>query len=150
MGHVKAQTLADFIMELTPVGLPTVEDGEWFLSVDGSSNQTESRAGIILEGPNNVLIKLATTYEALLASMRLARELEAKKLTTKSDSKLVIRQVLGASNKDYNHFQKIHPFTRTTDQNVRADLLSKLASTQKRGQQKLVTHESLSTPTVDK
>ncbi|RDY05632.1 Tf2-11, partial [Mucuna pruriens] len=35
------------------------------------------------------------------------------------------------------------------DQNERADLLAKLASTQKRGQQKSMIHENLSTPTVD-
>ncbi|RDX95217.1 hypothetical protein CR513_22283, partial [Mucuna pruriens] len=36
------------------------------------------------------------------------------------------------------------------DQNKQADLLAKLASTQKRGQQKSVIHESLSTPTIDR
>ncbi|RDX88901.1 Tf2-6, partial [Mucuna pruriens] len=36
------------------------------------------------------------------------------------------------------------------DQNERADLLAKLASTQRRGQQKSVIHENLSAPTVDR
>ncbi|RDY00615.1 Gypsy retrotransposon integrase-like protein 1, partial [Mucuna pruriens] len=36
------------------------------------------------------------------------------------------------------------------DQNEQADLLAKLASTQKRGQQRSVIHESLSTPTIDR
>ncbi|RDX79321.1 hypothetical protein CR513_40270, partial [Mucuna pruriens] len=105
-GHVKAQALADFITELTPIGTPTAEEGEWYLSVDGSSNQTGSGAGVILEGPEGVLIEQSLhfefrasnnqeEYEALLASMKLARELEAKKLMAKSDSKLVTRQVNG-------------------------------------------------------
>ncbi|RDX64711.1 Retrovirus-related Pol polyprotein from transposon 17.6, partial [Mucuna pruriens] len=105
-GHVKAQALADFITKLTPNGPPTVDEGEWYLSVDGSSNQTRSGAGIILEGPEGVLIEQSlhfdfrasnnqAEYEALLADMRLARELEAKRLTAKSDSKLVTKQVNG-------------------------------------------------------
>ncbi|RDX97189.1 Gypsy retrotransposon integrase-like protein 1, partial [Mucuna pruriens] len=36
------------------------------------------------------------------------------------------------------------------DQNERADLLAKLASTQKRGLQRSIIHENLSTPTIDK
>jgi len=32
-------------------------DFQWVLSVDGSSNQQSSGAGIILEGPNELLIE---------------------------------------------------------------------------------------------
>ncbi|RDX91363.1 hypothetical protein CR513_26673, partial [Mucuna pruriens] len=94
-------------------------------------------------------------YEALLAGMRLARELEAKVLTAKNDSKLVTGQV----NEKYQArdpqliaatFEKFMLLHVPRDHNERADLLAKLASTQKRGQQKLVIHESLSTPTVDR
>ncbi|RDX78391.1 Retrovirus-related Pol polyprotein from transposon 17.6, partial [Mucuna pruriens] len=74
---------------------------EWFLSVNGASNQLGSGVGVILEGPNGVLIKQSlhfefkasnnqTKYEALLVGMKLAKELEAKILTVKSDSKLVM------------------------------------------------------------
>ncbi|RDY14737.1 Tf2-6, partial [Mucuna pruriens] len=62
-GHVKAQALANFIIELTCVGSPTAEEGERFLSIDGSSNQTRSRVGIILEGPNGVLIEESLHFE---------------------------------------------------------------------------------------
>ncbi|RDX99313.1 Retrovirus-related Pol polyprotein from transposon 17.6, partial [Mucuna pruriens] len=103
-GHMKTQALADFITELTLAGTPTIDEGEWYLSVDGSSNQAGSRARIILEGPEGVLIEQSlhfefrasnnqAEYEALLVGMRLAWELEAKRLTAKSDSKLVTRQV---------------------------------------------------------
>ncbi|RDX72675.1 hypothetical protein CR513_47801, partial [Mucuna pruriens] len=65
-----------------------------------------SGAGVILEGPNGGLIEQSlhfkfkannnqVEYEALLPGMRLAKELEAKTLTTKSDSKLVTGQVNG-------------------------------------------------------
>jgi len=56
------------------------------LSVDGSSNQQGSGAGIILEGHNGVLIEQAlrfafkasnnqADYEALIAGMLLAKEM---------------------------------------------------------------------------
>ncbi|RDX83584.1 Retrovirus-related Pol polyprotein from transposon 17.6, partial [Mucuna pruriens] len=76
-------------------------EGEWCLSVDGSSNQTGSGAGVILEGLDGILIEQSlhfdfkAKYEALLAGMKLALEIEAKKLTMKSDSKLVTGQVNG-------------------------------------------------------
>ncbi|RDX93904.1 Gypsy retrotransposon integrase-like protein 1, partial [Mucuna pruriens] len=80
--------------------------GRWLLSVDRASNQEGSDAGIILEGLNGVLIEQSlhfefknnnnqAEYEALLVEMRLAKELEAKVLTTKSDSKLMNGQVNG-------------------------------------------------------
>ena len=58
-GSIKGQVYADFVAELSPGGDPQeVELGaQWMLSVDGSSNQQGSGAGIILEGPNGVLIE---------------------------------------------------------------------------------------------
>ncbi|RDX76974.1 hypothetical protein CR513_42980, partial [Mucuna pruriens] len=44
----------------------------------------------------------------------------------------------------FENFTLVHV---SRDQNERADLLAKLASTQRRGQQKSVIHESLSVPT---
>ncbi|RDX72502.1 hypothetical protein CR513_48000, partial [Mucuna pruriens] len=101
-GHIKVQALADFITELAPDERLTSKAKEWFLFVDGASNKAESGAGIILEGPNEVLIEQSlhfefrasnnqVEYKALLAGMRLAQELEAKVLTAKSDSKLITK-----------------------------------------------------------
>ncbi|RDX93753.1 hypothetical protein CR513_23947, partial [Mucuna pruriens] len=95
-----------FVTELTPVGMPTTEEGEWFLSVDGLPNRTGSGVGIVLKGPDGVLIKQSlhfefrasnnqAEYKALLAGMKLARELEVRRLTAKSDSRLVTGQVNG-------------------------------------------------------
>ncbi|RDX71215.1 hypothetical protein CR513_49452, partial [Mucuna pruriens] len=78
------------------------EGKEWLLFVDRASNQSESGVGIILEGPKRVLIEQSllsefkannnqAEYEALLATMRLAKELDAQILTAKSDSKLVLQ-----------------------------------------------------------
>ncbi|RDX90525.1 hypothetical protein CR513_27596, partial [Mucuna pruriens] len=86
-GHVRAQELAYFVTELT-LEYEQVQ-GDWYLSVDGSSNQTGSRARVIFEGPNGILIEQSlhfdfkasnnqAEYEALLAGMRLALEIEAK------------------------------------------------------------------------
>jgi len=58
------------------------------LFVDGSSNQQGSRAGVILEGPNGLLIEQAlrltfkasnnqVKYEALIAGKLLAKEMGA-------------------------------------------------------------------------
>ena len=94
--------------ELSSGGDPQeVELGsQWMLSVDGSSNQQGSSAGIILEGPNGVLIEQAlrfafkasnnqTEYEALIAGMLLAKEMDAQSLLAKSDSQLVTGQLTG-------------------------------------------------------
>ncbi|RDX84949.1 Retrovirus-related Pol polyprotein from transposon 17.6, partial [Mucuna pruriens] len=96
--------LADFITELNAEQEQV--EGEWYLSVDGSSNQTGSGAGVILEGPNGILVEQSlhfdfkasnnqAEYEALLADMKLALEIEAKRLIAKSDSKLITGQVNG-------------------------------------------------------
>ena len=72
--------------------------------MDGSSNQQGSGVGVILEGPNGVLIEQSlrfafkasnnqAEYEALIAGMLLAIEMGAKSLMAKSDSVLVTGQV---------------------------------------------------------
>ena len=72
----------------------------WVLSIDGYSNQQGSGAGVILEGPNGLLIEQAlrfsfkasnnqAEYEALIAGMLLAKEMGVKSLMAKRDSLLV-------------------------------------------------------------
>jgi ribonuclease HI len=72
--------------------------------VDGSSNLKGSRAGVVLEGRNNLLIEQSLRfefkvsnnqdeYEALIAGMTLAREMGAENLRAKSDSQLVTSQI---------------------------------------------------------
>ncbi|RDY06528.1 hypothetical protein CR513_09461, partial [Mucuna pruriens] len=127
-------------------GLVTKENSRWILSVDGASNQSRSEAGVILKGLNEVLIEQSlhfefkasnnqAEYEALLAEMRLAKELEAKTLTAKSDSKLVTGQF------SLYHVPK--------EQNEKDDLLSKLTTTYKRGVQRSIIHENISQPTIE-
>jgi len=107
-GPIKGQVYADFVVELSSGS--TQQEGEasfrWVLSVDGSSNQQGSEAGVILEGPSGMLIEQAlrfafkasnnqVEYEALIAVMLLAKEMGAQSLLAKSDSQLVTGQVIG-------------------------------------------------------
>nr|KYP35068.1 Transposon Ty3-I Gag-Pol polyprotein [Cajanus cajan] len=110
----------------------------------GSSNVKGSGAGIILEGPNNMMLELAikfdfqatnnqAEYEALLAGLRLAKDVGVKRLMCCSDSKLITKQI--------KHIPR--------EQNVRANLLSKLASTKRPGQHKTIIQETIGAPSQD-
>ena len=150
---------------------PDGNDFQWVLSVDGSSNQQGSSDGVILEGPNGLLIKQALRfafkannnkdeYEALIVGTLFAKELGARNLLVKSDSLLVIGQVTGeyqdkdpqlASYLKYVVFLKIAFSTFELvlvprEHNSRADLLSKLASSGKGGRQRSVIQETLKSP----
>ena len=106
-GPIKGQVYADFVVELSSQA--THQEGadfRWVLSVDGSSNQHGSGAGVILEGPIVLLIEQALWFafkannnqaecEALTAGMLLANEMGAKSLIAKSDSLLGTGQVIG-------------------------------------------------------
>ena len=144
---------------------------QWVLSVDGSSNQQGNGACVILEGPNGLLIEQAlrftfkannnqAEYEALIAGMLLAKEMEAQSLLAKSDSLLVTGQVTGEYQaKDpqmaaylgyvqilkeaFVVFELVHV---PREQNTRVDLLAKLASSGKEGRQRTVKQEILKTP----
>nr|KYP63589.1 Uncharacterized protein Mb2253c family [Cajanus cajan] len=168
-GSLKAQCLADFIAELTPV--PPMDAQIWTLHVDGSSNVKGSGAGIILEGPNDVMLKLAikfdfkatnnqAEYEALLAGLTLAKDLGVRKLKCCSDSKLITEQVGGVYQTKEPQLQRynlmISQLTSFFDvfqiehipraQNARADLLSKLASTKRPGQHRTIIQETITAP----
>ena len=73
-GPIKGQVYADFVVELSSAAPPQEETGfRWVLSVDGSSNQHGSGAGVILEGPNGLLMsrpygllsRLVTTRQSM-------------------------------------------------------------------------------------
>jgi len=154
---IKGQVYADFVVELSSTA--THQEGgdfKWVLSVDGSSNQQGSGVGVILEGPNGLLIEQAlrfafkasnnqAEYEALITGMLLAKEMGAKSLLAKSDSLLVTGQVTrGYQAKDpqmaaYLEYVQILKETFVVfelvhvprEQNARVDLLAKLASSGK-------------------
>ena len=99
--------MADFIVEFTGLVDEKVESSEcpfWELYVDGSSSEQKAGAGIILISPEGHKILYAlrfkfkatnneAEYEALLAGLRLVREVRAERVKIYSDSQLVVCQV---------------------------------------------------------
>lgn len=107
---INGQALAYFIAEFTirddeeqnnePPDIP------WKLFVDGASNSKCSRAGVVLHTPEGRsacyalrLEFLATNneaeYEALIAGLKIVKELGIKTVHIYSDSKLIVCQVKG-------------------------------------------------------
>ncbi|XP_050217456.1 uncharacterized protein LOC126668296 [Mercurialis annua] len=106
---LKAQVLADFIAETTASDQPEEADEQllqWVLEVDGASNLEGSGAGVVLKGPHGVTLRSsvrfdfpasdnAAEYEALLIGLRMVNVVKAEHVTIKSDSQLVVCQILG-------------------------------------------------------
>src|SRR3954469_236706 len=136
--------------ELPPT--PT-EFGPWVAFVDGSACETGSGAGVVLESPEGLLTEHAirftfrasnnaAEYEAALAAMWLAKAAGARRLQIKSDSQLVIGQATGEfeakdeTMKRYQeriiaemaHFDEIEFLHIPREENSKADMLARLAS----------------------
>ncbi|XP_071691283.1 uncharacterized protein [Rutidosis leptorrhynchoides] len=113
---IRAQVLADFIAETTETNeesdttfaqiiTPPVEIKEWKLFTDRASSSAGSGAGLMLINPEGQEFTYAlhfefnTTnneaeYEALLAGLRIAKEMKIEHLQAFVDSQLVANQVL--------------------------------------------------------
>ncbi|CAL8990806.1 unnamed protein product, partial [Prunus brigantina] len=85
---------------------PSQPRDTWQLRVDGASNQKRAGAGVVIITPDGTLLEQAITlgflasnneaeYEALLAGLRLAKELAIKKLAISSYSQLITNQASG-------------------------------------------------------
>ncbi|GKV48140.1 hypothetical protein SLEP1_g54971 [Rubroshorea leprosula] len=102
---IRAQALADFIVECTPSNsIPTPEPNDWTLYVDRASSSKGSGAGALLIGPDGYRSKHAlkfnfdatnnmAEYEALLLGLQLALELKLSAIQVYSDSQLVVNQI---------------------------------------------------------
>jgi len=169
-GPIKAQCLLDFVNDLqhTPI------EHQWTLHVDGSSNPKGAGAGIELEGPNDILIEKSlhfafktsndqAEYEAILAGLSLAREVGVKTLTCKTDSKLTVGNLNDEFHiKDpillqYYHlvraviqsaFERVRTVHIPRTDNIRADILSKLASTKLKSRHRSLLQQTLCTPSI--
>lgn len=129
---------------------------------------------MILEGPGDFVFEQSlkfdfkvfnneVEYEAMIAGLRLAKEIEVKAVRCKSDSQLVTGQVGGTFQTKESHltrylckvnsliaeFEKFEVGHITREKNSRADLLSKLASTKKPGGHKIVIQETLLKPSIE-
>lgn len=93
---IKSQILADFLNELSA---PILEESscKWTLSVDGSSNLKGSGARIMIEGPRDLILQYSlcfnfqasnnkAEYKALIARIKLAREVGLTHLLVQTDS----------------------------------------------------------------
>nr|KYP41659.1 Retrovirus-related Pol polyprotein from transposon 17.6 [Cajanus cajan] len=168
-GPIKAQSLADFLNEFTSTVNPDAH--LWTLHVDGSSNQQGSGAGIILEGPGHVVVEQSlrfgfkasnnqAEYEALLAGLRLAKDLGISRIQCWSDSQVVIGQFqikeptlllyFHAFNKLKADFEDVQVKHTPRELNVRADQLARLASSKKVSHLRSVIQQDLPKPSIAK
>ena len=102
-------------------------------------------------------------YEELIASMKLAREVKAKKLRCYTDSQFfqgqvsiiyqtketVLLKYYHIKKSLINNFECFKMYYIPRESNTRTNLLSKLASTKKVGHLKTIIQEMLQTPTID-
>ncbi|XP_058764162.1 uncharacterized protein LOC131637579 [Vicia villosa] len=173
---LKAQALAVFVAEMTSISnCPTPTENKWTIYVDGASSNSGSGAGIILENDEGLIIEVSlvlsfTTsnnqaeYEALLAGLRLAEDVGAREVMIYTDSQLVASQVsddyqskndtlaeyLTLVKEKMKRFSKADVAHIPREHNSRADILSKLASTRKKGGNKSVIQEILPRPSISK
>ncbi|XP_065023219.1 uncharacterized protein LOC135649050 [Musa acuminata AAA Group] len=152
---IKAQVVADFIAELTQMEDMNLEQAPeaWTLHVDGSANSRGAGAGPVLLAPDGRSFERSlrfgfkatnneAEYEALLAGLRLALEMQVAAIHVLTDSQLVAEQLNGryeardttmakylAQVRDLT--AKFRYFTLCNvprKENERADALAKLAS----------------------
>ncbi|XP_048604735.1 uncharacterized protein LOC111205622 [Brassica napus] len=145
----KSQVLADFLIELTPelehhLILPSLN---WILHVDGSSTSKGSGAGVQLQSPTGELIRQSFSfgfaasnneaeYESLIAGLRLAKAVKAKRISAYCDSQLVVSQYLG----DYNV---------PRGENVCADALAALGSKLHNQVKRTIPIHKIEKPSID-
>nr|XP_009421106.1 PREDICTED: uncharacterized protein LOC104000717 [Musa acuminata subsp. malaccensis] len=105
---IKAQSVADFIAELTQIGDESLGQlpEAWVLHVDGSANSKGAGAGLVLQAPDGRSFERSlrfgfratnneAEYEALLAGLRLALEMQVVAIRVLTDSQLVAEQLNG-------------------------------------------------------
>ncbi|KAL5539243.1 hypothetical protein UlMin_045288 [Ulmus minor] len=180
---IKGQALADFIAEFTyqPTSLESAKElvpspsSLWHLYVDGSSTDNCSGAGVILVSPEGVRLSCAlrfhfkatnnqAEYEALLAILRLVKEVSAHHLLIYSDSQLIVNQVnseyQAKGEKMASYLEKakelLGQFDTVTitqiprNENTNADALARLATGLEDSLLKTVPLEILDEPSIDK
>ncbi|KAL5572570.1 hypothetical protein UlMin_022167 [Ulmus minor] len=180
---IKGQALADFIAEFTyqPTSLESAKElvpspsSLWHLYVDGSSTDNCSGAGVILVSPEGVRLSCAlrfrfkatnnqAEYEALLAGLRLAKEVSARHLLIYSDSQLIVNQVnseyqakgekmasyLEKTKEILGQFDTVTITQIPRNENTNADALARLATGLEDSLLKTVPLEILDEPSIDK
>ncbi|GAV70379.1 RVT_3 domain-containing protein [Cephalotus follicularis] len=149
------------------------ERGLWKFFVDGSSCVTGSGAGLVLTSPNRWMLEHALRFgfkatnneaewEALIVGLTIAKHLEVQKIEASNDSQLVVGLVSGEyetredSKAKYlahlqslkSAFQELRVLKVPRVENVRADQLSKLATTEELKKNQTVLVDYLDRPTI--
>ncbi|XP_016185043.1 uncharacterized protein LOC107626660 [Arachis ipaensis] len=168
----RLQILADFISELTTEDKQT--EHNWKLYVDGAANKAGSGAGVTLKEGEQVIAEQSlqfsfpasnnqVEYEALLAGLKLAQDLQIAHLTVYCDSLLVVQQIKGEFQvkdpllekywlitKDLiSKFHKLEIIHVSREQNTRADVLSKLATTRPQSHTPTLSQLTLDKPSFE-
>ena len=118
---IKAQALADFIVEFTLScdDIERMEDNKrWVIHVDSSSTQHAGGIGVVLQSPKGDELKYKlrlqyqptnneVEYEALLKGLELAKFVVARSILILGDSQLVIGQVNGTYEAKEGRMKKI-------------------------------------------
>jgi ribonuclease HI len=165
---IKSQALVDFMAEWreNQQATPTERPEHWVMYFDGSLKLEGAGAGILLTSPTGEQLKYVlqifwkvsnneAKYEALLHGLRLAVSLGIKRLLVYGDSTVVINQVNKSwdRNKDNmdayclevrkleNKFYGLEFHRILRDNNVAADVLSKLGSTRAQVPAGVFVHE---------
>ncbi|GAA0183321.1 hypothetical protein LIER_30749 [Lithospermum erythrorhizon] len=147
--------------ERTPLQVPIQEEEivdpqefEWSVHVDGARNDKRAGAGVLIIGPQGIILEYAlrfkfhTTnneaeYEAMIMRLKLVKSLNIIEVLVKGDSKLMIDRIQGKwavksevlkryHSKDVSlalGFSRISVMHIQREQNEKTDWLSKLATT---------------------
>lgn len=122
----KRQALTDFVADVTrnpemEVEMEPAEPPTWNFFVDDSSGKNGTGARVVLVSPEKHKLNCAMRfdfkatnnaieYEALLIRLRLAREMQVKRLLINNDSHLVVSQVnvnFSVKDKDMSAYLKL-------------------------------------------
>ncbi|KAL5545437.1 hypothetical protein UlMin_005124 [Ulmus minor] len=176
---INGQALAEFTYQ--PTSLESAKElvqspsSLWHLYVDGSSTDNYSGAGVILVSPEGVRLSCAlcfrfkatnnqAEYEALLAGLRLAKEVSARHLLIYSDSQLIVNQVnseyqakgekmafyLEKAKELLGQFDTVTITQIPRNENTNADALARLATGLEDSLLKTVPLEILDEPSINK
>ncbi|XP_024037570.1 uncharacterized protein LOC112097200 [Citrus clementina] len=180
---IKAQAMADFVAEFAEpevcldqqdADIGNDETQVWQISVDGSSGERGSGAGIVLEGPEGEEISYAVKlefpatnnqaeYEALIAGLELARAVKADRVKIRTDSQLVVNHVserfqpreekmeqyLRIVRQMMGKFEAVEVIQIPREQNSRADILARMAAVADPKMPKSVPLEVKSRPSIE-
>ncbi|KAG7593993.1 Ribonuclease H-like superfamily [Arabidopsis thaliana x Arabidopsis arenosa] len=161
-------------LELSPDVIDEVPEENWILYADGSSSSQGSGLGILLQSPTGEVLEQSlrlqfkasnneTEYEALIAGLRLAKGIRAKRIKAFSDSQLVVSQFsdeFEAKNERMRaYLTLVQDLTKQFDNfeltkipqsdNISADALAALASNTDPNLRCTIRVENIATPSID-